>query len=691
MELEEQLTNKRYYETWLEEGNTTHPVLVLGTLYHDEQKHDVCDLSYIRFAQGEVYFHNKDFEAAIFKWENISNDLEAWAKKNMADAYFELDLLDTAEKLYRSISSESLLLKTEVALKLYSLYIQQGNNSAAKEVIKKTVSLNPGYPSVADTASEFFEEQEDWGNAIDLALNEAVRTGDQQWYQVLKSYADKQLVHTIEPSYFNQALVNLHGLDAVYFKELVASFWNSYRNEDMYTNWIKEINELIKSIEIDKQETSWKELTSLYQDTYLELTSGKYLLADLTELIPDLLTNWFRLVDSGEVIFPASAIVAWSEIDPSSIEPTIGKEAEVLLEAASKVDKVEEIIHLYDTIISWADKQQLNIGDHNEYLEHKQAEKILFLIKNMIKVLFKKQIESENALMESIHFNKDMLSKLNGVINQLGDVEKEKVKLIVQSFRSIKEKVKSDIEQAIPKLLKNCSELINDDSDSRNLHLAINSEMNNRIQHYLKDDVLPNFYQYIQGWIADSYKEFNHSKSYLDEISSGFNTLYGEERVMLECDFKVLDDWRRDAERMTSGIHLENLDIILKFSPAQFLLKSAGKLLGSLSQKTTLNQKYKSYIENKNYDDVVEGITKEFFLQFELFEKSLDRDITMFFRSPFQVLEQLVENTNDEIEGNNHLLSEMKSHPEIIEDALTIFELRVRQLELMTKRIELTK
>ena len=34
---------------------------------------------------------------------------------------------------------------------------------------------------------------------------------------------------------------------------------------------------------------------------------------------------------------------------------------------------------------------------------------------------------------------------------------------------------------------------------------------------------------------------------------------YKEERITLAGDFRVLDDWRRDADRMTSSIRIEML------------------------------------------------------------------------------------------------------------------------------------
>ena len=97
MTSEHEFITKTYYQTFISENDTRHPVEILGEAYMAEQEKELYDLSYIRFAQGEIYFHYKDFEAAIYKWENISNDLEPWAKKNIADAYYELGLLSNVK------------------------------------------------------------------------------------------------------------------------------------------------------------------------------------------------------------------------------------------------------------------------------------------------------------------------------------------------------------------------------------------------------------------------------------------------------------------------------------------------------------------------------------------------------------------------------------------------------------------
>ena len=79
----------------------------------------------------------------------------------------------------------------------------------------------------------------------------------------------------------------------------------------------------------------------------------------------------------------------------------------------------------------------------------------------------------------------------------------------------------------------------------------------------------------LQDWIATSQLEFTQIQQFMDEMSAGFNELYKEERITLAGDFRVLDDWRRDADRMTSSIRIEDVNILLRRTPSQLLLKGA--------------------------------------------------------------------------------------------------------------------
>ncbi|WP_205415069.1 hypothetical protein, partial [Serratia marcescens] len=82
------------------------------------------------------------------------------------------------------------------------------------------------------------------------------------------------------------------------------------------------------------------------------------------------------------------------------------------------------------------------------------------------------------------------------------------------------------------------------------------------------------------------------------------------------------------------------------------------------------------------FTDVTTSIINKFFLQFELFENALERDITMFFRDPFSSLKQAGEHTHLEIQEHQNTLHKMKSNPEVYRDPVTLFELRLRQYEV---------
>ena len=908
MDLDNQLIKKAYYEMFINEHEEVHPIRALGELFQEEQQKDVPELSYIRFAQGEVYFQNKDFESAIFKWENITNELEPWAKKNMGDAYYALGLLPTAEDIYKSIATDHLTLTTEVALQLFSLYIERGKADSAVEMIKKTIAANPDYPDVTELARAFFEEHQDFANAIELAVNEGVRTESVEWFDILKTYVDKGVTKMLAPNYFTEALTVLYRLDHARFEGLVLSIWNSYKLENTYFSWLRELNQLLSGLELSRND-SWQELSKTIKDTYFALIDGKYLIKQLESLIPSLLTNWVRITDSTQAVLASTAVLAWSELFPVSIPASTISDAENLFSHSKKnVNEFDECLHLFDSIMEWAgfhdmganlrlkwmaeqllqlktkylfiaghsgsgkssfvnfvlgeeilpevptsslvvfkdneelkmdeitdreivglssisdfqerlerrrnalesileykepnrflhenqlvfmdtpglsgnqyeqdevlkylsiadtilfvldasapftDKEQtlltylhtqapevpmhflLNkmdtISDENEairvfeetratinsYLpnakifafsshydrsqqlndlrefinsikntkdrEDQRLTKLLYFIRSTINMLLQKRIDVENQMIESVQWNEELVMKLNGALHQLSDLETQKTKAITRSYRSIKESMQKEISEKIPKLLKECANLVKEDSNFSKIHLDLNDEMNRRLQDYLDNTVRPSYFHSLEGWIGQSKEEFEQGQQFLDEMAEGFNTLYGEERIKLDCDFKVLNDWRRDMDRMTSRFQLENVNILLRRTPAQLLLKSAGKLFGALTQnKAMLYNKYKAFIETEDYSETASLVIKQFFQQFELFEKSLERDITMFFREPISELKQAVEDARSEIQTNKEGLRKMNTNPELYRDPLTLFEVKLRQFEWMT-------
>ncbi|MGJ7911826.1 dynamin family protein [Neobacillus sp. LXY-1] len=905
MVLEEQLKNKTYYTMFINEHDSVHPIQALGEAFLEEAQKDLPDLSNIRFAQGEVYFHHKDYEAAIFKWENIQNELGSWAKKNIADAYYELGILPNAEDLYTAIKTTDSTLTTEVALKLFSLYIERDKMEAAVSVIKKTIADNPDYPNVTDIARAFFEERLDWGNAVELAVNEAKRTENIKWFDILHSYVDKGMTNSFAPSYFSHALFILFHSDQQRFESLVASIWNSYQEDASFT-WMKEVNHLLLNLDLERTQ-NWVILSDLHRETFYQLINGDYFIKDLQEYIPDLLTNWLRLADSKNQAMSSAAVLTWDELFPNTISSTIVKEAENLIRIAkADLNEFEESLTLLHSITQWAranemeedervswlvdqlfdfDTQHLLVvgmggsgkstfintilgeplqdsptpstvmfrhseeldikeitveermklagfsefqermdrlrnaqesiieyrlpsqllqeqafalidtpalkgNDEDRYgvlktlqvadiilfvldanapliakertiltqiqqlapdipihfvlskmdtipneqdairildeislelhaefsdskvfafssqydrsqqlsdlkifiesikmtrhLKDKRLAKVLYFIRATIASLLQKRIDLENRLVEAVRWNEDMYLKLNGSVNQLDDTITQKIKEVSSAFFAVKEPIKQEINESVPNILRECGSLINEESDFGTILNEVNQEMNLRLQAFL-EQLLPKYYSSLQEWIKTCEEGFVLSQQYLDELSDGFNRMYGEERLKLNCDFKVVEDWHRDTDRMTSRFQLDPLNIVLKRTPSQFLLKSAGKLFGAFSQnKTVVYNKYKAFIENEDYSEIAAVVSKQFFQAFELFEKSFERDVNLFFKNPMNVLTSTVEATRSEIETNKDILEKMNEKPELFRDPLTLFELRLRQFEWMT-------
>jgi hypothetical protein len=94
--------------------------------------------------------------------------------------------------------------------------------------------------------------------------------------------------------------------------------------------------------------------------------------------------------------------------------------------------------------------------------------------------------------------------------------------------------------------------------------------------------------------------------------------------------------------------------------------------------------KYKSFVEGEDYLEVAKEVSRQFFQPFELFEKSLERDLGLFFKSPLAVLNRAVAETSSEVEANREILRKLNTNPELFRDPLTLFELRLRQFEWMT-------
>lgn len=700
MTIEKELINKSYYQTMIDKNNPRQPIQVLGEMYMEEKQNEIPDFSSIRFAQGEIYFLNHDYEAAIFKWENVYDEnLKPWAQKNIADAHFELNLLELAEDIYKTVEARSDVLNMEVLLQLFSLYTKQGKLEKATETIKNAVSLSPDYDCVAEMARTFFEEYKDWGNAVELAVNEAIRTKSLTWFGHLEWYVEQGLTIKIKPDFFNEALLTLFHVDQSRFEYLATALWNSYKQSDYYFPWLNEINQHLQNNRFEGSYI-WKTFPDLFKETYYEMVSGRFLIKSFADVIPNHFANWMKISAGSDPLPCTSAILGWNEIFPSHLEASLVNEAENLLKGSSDFQNgSKDGIRLLESIKKWADEEglleDLSLSIEPMIDEYNKADsstsKIFYILKKAIEFLIHKKVEMENAIIDKMNWNEELLVKLDGIHYQLSDMEEDKARVIKESFNRMKNHWRQELLFKIPELLQNCSDMVHEDSDFTRLHVDLNDEMNHRIAEYMENVALLDFEKAIQEWISACEGEFKGSQSYLYEISESINNMYGEEKIALNCDLKVLDDWNRDMGRIARGIvHFEKENIMLRNTPSQLLLKSVGKLFGTISKsKEKLHCTYKNFIENADYSQIAQSVLSPFIQQLELFERSIERDISLFFSGPFEVLNRVSEEARFNIEKHKDSIQYLRENPEVHRDPLTLFELQLRQCELMVSTDEL--
>ncbi|RLL44869.1 GTP-binding protein [Oceanobacillus piezotolerans] len=899
MDKEKSLINKSYYHLLLEGKEEDYPIMALGNMFMEEQQKEVTDLSEIRFAQGEVYYLNHDFEAAIFKWESITNEFKPWAQKNIADAHVELDLLEIAEEFYYAVDTESINLQTEVYMQLFSLYIQRNRLDKAKEVLKQAVDLNPGYPGVTDTARAFYEEHAEYHSAVMLAVDESIRTENLSWFDELESYVEHGLTTDMEPKIFNKVLVSLYALNQPRFERLVVAFGRSYKHTEYYFAWLYELNQLMGQVSHERTHI-WSKLSPYYKETYLELIKGDYFINDLSHLLPSHLSNWMKVSTETDTLFSSAAVLAWNETFPSTMEVDTVKEAERRILDVNEVQHdPKSVYELFETLIAWAKNKGLSLGEryewmvqqllndktfhlmmvsadatnkehvvntlldkkisgdwntttfyqhHEEYeihaiqdeerwlvenlndlkeqadfdslvchvklpapfldenkltiidtptisteqrkarktvfenvefadsvllvlnadvpLTYKELElairireqapelpihfvlsnyhsvnmdatellnktsnwihtyfpkaetmlilpnaqstaltsfvnslvqgypmkeernrKLLYYTKEAIKLLLTKRTIIENSLKEKIQWDEEVITKLEGAVNQLNDIQEEKVDLIKRSYSSGKEDMRDVLLIKIPEILRQCSEIVKEDTDLTDIHLKINKEMNKRISDYMELTALPNYRNQVQQWVSESEELLKDIQVILDEMAVSFNGLLEEDKLSLQGDFNILNDWQRDIERMTSGsLQLDENNFVLGSNASQMLLKGAGKLFSSIPQnKGMVQNRYKQYLENKDYTKITESITNTYIQQFEFFERTLERDVHMFFTRPFGELERTISEKEAIVVENKATLENMQENPEVYRDPLKLFQLKVCQYQWMSK------
>ncbi|WP_416148904.1 tetratricopeptide repeat protein [Salipaludibacillus sp. HK11] len=368
MDIEEHLINKTYFQTTVDDTSKKYPVKALGTAFFHEQMSEGTGLSSIRFAQGEVYYHHKDMEAAIYKWDNVKDDLQPWARKNIGDAYYHLGWLNEAEKTYKAIRTDDTTLSMEVALQLLTLYSENNQPDKAHLYMEKALTINPDYPNVTEIARAFYEDRQEWMKAIELASSEAVRTESLHWFTTLNEYVRNGYTEEFEPKYFEQVLFSLYKLDQRKFSELMSSFWFYYHGGPFSLIWLKTMNNIISQIDVS-QEGQWKEISQLYYQSYLQLMNGQYLIHSLKDLLPEVIDNWIKVTQEKSSLFPATAAFAWDEFFPNTLHPDTVKEAErLVLTRPDSAAKEKEMTDLLETILIWAEENEVNIGNKWNWL-----------------------------------------------------------------------------------------------------------------------------------------------------------------------------------------------------------------------------------------------------------------------------------------------------------------------------------
>ncbi|WP_010676973.1 hypothetical protein [Bacillus timonensis] len=314
--------------------------------------------------------------------------------------------------------------------------------------------------------------------------------------------------------------------------------------------------------------------------------------------------------------------------------------------------------------------------------------KILILLRKVISSLLKKRIDAENKLLEVIAHNEEFITRLTGFKNSLHDKETGQSKELIDSFEEVMEETNKQLSEKLPKILSGCSKYVTEESNLNQLHIELNEKMNEEIQSLFAQEIVPSLSEKLQEWIENTNQKLSATQEYLDDMTQSLAEGYPEKELNLQCDFQVIEDWRRDIGRMTYQVQIAKENIMLRHNPAQVLLKGAGKVLGLLPQKQQsymLNQ-YKRYVESNSYSDVIESIQTKFWQQFNFFKKSLQQDVGLFYKEPLHELSGAIDETENRVQQDKETLAKMKANPEVYYDPLKLFETRLVQYEQIWKK-----
>lgn len=694
MTTENELMKKLYYRGILDETKQGHAVQILGEMHKEKMQEPQPDLSAIRFAQGEVYFMNGDYEAAIFKWGlPMEEEFVPWAQKNIADAHMEMGLLDEAEKCYKQVETSSLVLETGVFMQLFSLYTEQERTSDAIRTIREAVELNPDYPHVTESARIYFEDIEEWDHAIELAMDEALRTESSFWMDTLAGYVERGLTVTYEPAYFSELLKTLRHLDTGRFEQFVEVLWQSYRTSNLYLEWMDVVNVILQEME-SLESYDWEILPGLYEQGYEDVISGEYFIRQIREVIQGLFPNWLEVLPDDKALMPATAVLAWNETFPGALLTEMVSKAEDLFESSHASDgDATDGLALFEAIQIWAGQEGLlddllaNTGPmvDGSKLETESPAVIRDVVKASIEFLQEQKAQLEKNEEQEINPNSGLLTSIHEAHSQMDEMQNDLGPVVTSSFHEMKTSIVQEMKKELPSVLKECSSLIKKDSDFSSIQSDLNDEMNKRMNAYMDTFVEDYFEQSVQNWLTDCKTQFDDSQVTMDALGADIDGRMVASEITLEGDFKVLDDWQRDLERMSRSLtRMDNVNFMKRNTPSQLFLKGAGKLFDTMSKsKENLLERYQSYIENTDFTPFVEKAIASFTQQLDMFEESIFWDVEQFFMDAFERLNHEIERVQAEIDMHQNALDNMRDQPEVYQNPLTLFDLRLRQYELM--------
>lgn len=372
--LEEQLVDKQYFKQFIKEvGN---PVTILANLFSNGQ-----DIDSIRFAQGEVYFRHGDFETAIFKWDQVQGELTEWAWKNKADAYTRLGLHEDAIFLYESIATESDILQLEISLSLLELYQLTDQNEKVHQVIERAIELDPDYKQVAKKAIEFYKQTEDDDHAILLTIAEVKRTCSPFWVEHIRKYAQLGLMDEFSPNLFIELFTLFANEQEIDLQSFILLICERYEQSERQLEWLAKLNDFIISQQGFKQ---FSDLSTYYQNKYIDFIEGKYSLEVAKKYVPDLLTAWFLLKETPDRMFAGASLLAWSDYYPAQIDHKYYEAAQQFFIDSERIPNIEEKVDgLHKRYEAWMLDQKYPMNEHIlrliKYVQENDATEYIFV------------------------------------------------------------------------------------------------------------------------------------------------------------------------------------------------------------------------------------------------------------------------------------------------------------------------